>query len=35
MQNKWKNIHESDTANGNPTCWALEIYPIIKSDFAK
>lgn len=25
MANKWEIIHESDTDNGKPTSWALEI----------
>lgn len=25
MSKKWKTIHECDDANGNPTCWVLEI----------
>ena len=24
-EKEWKIVHESDTDNGKPTCWALEI----------
>ena len=25
MKRKWEIIHDCDTDNGNPTCWALRI----------